>query len=347
MRIRNQQPSSFCTRRIAAFSISAMVPILTVLPAFAADFAPAGTKATLSVEYIYESAGKRSSEGMYDPYQWQVKRTVNITADLVSKAPAPNGGLKPPDAEEIAQLKGKAEKTKAISKKLAPTITSMEQISEKCGDNENCLMAEAMKLNAGMQANGQMDTLAKTRGDIDELSKPGAIRYQNWIAAGQKGSYSIKEVVHVSVTDPICTSHPRHRCTRDEIRVGNGDLPAPPDAKKRPQGVTDSFAEAEVDSAKNTLTLRLPLPLTVLDYIETITTDEPEGTHSVPTPKGPHKMQMVFRTEEKEFTGDSVKVVTVPLKGGWRSQSGEYTQNIEGEFGNGGKLKVLWRFKVQ
>ena len=37
--------------------------------AYAADaFAPAGAKATLSVDYVYESAGKTRSEGMYDPY---------------------------------------------------------------------------------------------------------------------------------------------------------------------------------------------------------------------------------------------------------------------------------------
>lgn len=41
------------------------------------------------------------------------------------------------------------------------------------------------------------------------------------------------------------------------------------------------------DAGKNTLTVGLPVPLSMLPYTEIITTDEPAGTHDTPTPKGP------------------------------------------------------------
>lgn len=41
------------------------------------------------------------------------------------------------------------------------------------------------------------------------------------------------------------------------------------------------------------------------------------------------------------------KPITVALKGGWRSQSGEQVMNLKGELGEGGRLTVRWRFAVQ
>ena len=61
----------------AAFATMAVMTTST----YAADaFAPAGTKATLGVDYVYESAGKKRSEGMYDPYEWSVKRSASLRA---------------------------------------------------------------------------------------------------------------------------------------------------------------------------------------------------------------------------------------------------------------------------
>jgi hypothetical protein len=77
-------------------------------------------------------------------------------------------------------------------------------------------------------------------------------------------------------------------------------------------------------------------------YTETITTDEPEGTHSVPTPKGPQARQLVFRVGD-DGAATTGKPWTVPLKGGWRSQSGERVVMLKGDAGEGGKLTVRWR----
>jgi hypothetical protein len=181
--------------------------------------------------------------------------------------------------------------------------------------------------------------------DARELATAGTPRYQAWRATAQKGSYRIDETVHISVTDPICTSRPRHRCTRDEVRAGVGEIPLPPEAKKNGLAAA-GLAAAEVDASKNTLTLTLPVPLFPLPYTETITSDEPAGTHDTPTPKDPQQKLLRFRVDAAGgVTHD--KPITVPLKGGWRSQSGELVANLNGEFGDAGRLVVRWRFSAQ
>ena len=94
------------------------------------------------------------------------------------------------------------------------------------------------------------------------------------------------------------------------------------------------------------MTVTLPVPLFPLPYTETITTDEPEGTHDTPTPKGPQQKLVRFRVDAAgNVTHD--KPFTVPLKGGWRSQSGEEVVALKGELGDAGKLTVRWRFSAQ
>src|SRR5688572_4758171 len=87
--------------------------------AWAADaFAPAGAKATLSVDYVYESAGTKRSEGLYDPYEWRVKRSASLVAQLVAELPTALPTLQPLDAAQTAQLKSLGDKTQAVATKM-------------------------------------------------------------------------------------------------------------------------------------------------------------------------------------------------------------------------------------
>ena len=312
----------------------------------AADtFAPAGAKATLSVEYVYESTGEKRSEGMYDPYAWRVERTANLVAELAAQVVTAMPTLQAIDAAQMAELEGKSKKAQAAATKMAPMMATAEAIMARCGDDEACISREAQKMGAAMQGTPQMDAAMSAKQDMQELSTPDAPRYQAWRATAQKGSYRIDESVHISVTDPICTSRPRHRCTRDEVRKGSGEIPLPPEAKKDPHAAA-GFAAVEVDAGKHTLTVALPVPFFPLPYTETITSDEPAGTHDTPTPTGPQQKLLRFRVNAAGgVTHD--KPFTVALDGGWRNQSGEQVMNLKGEFGDAGKLTVRWRFVAQ
>ena len=327
------------------FVSAALVIMLAVMTtaAYAADaFAPAGAKATLSVDYVYESTGKKSSEGMYDPYEWRVKRSASLVAALAAQPPTAMPTVQSINASQMATLKGKSDKAQAVATQMAPMMANAEKIMAKCGDDEACITREVQKMGAALQGTPQM---AAAKKGVEEISRQDALRYQAWRPTAQKGTYLIDETVHISVTDPICTSKPRHRCTRDEVSKGSGEIPLPPDVKKN-KDASAGISAVEVDADKNTLTVALPVPFFPLPYTETITTDEPAGTHDTPTPKGPQQKLHRFRvnaaggvTHEKAFT--------VPLKGGWRSQAGEQVVALKGEFGDAGKLTVRWRFNVQ
>ncbi len=330
------------------FVSAALVIMLAVMTtaAYAAEaFAPAGAKATLSVDYVYESVGKKRSEGMYDPYEWRVKRSANLVAELAAQPATAMPTLQPIDSAQMAELQGKSDKAQSVATQMAPMMAGVEKIMAKCGEDEACITRETQQMGAALQGTPQMAAAMNAKKDVQELSKSNAPRYQSWRPTAQKGSYLIDETVHISSPDPICTSRPRHRCTRDEVRKGSGEIPLPSDAMKNPGGAAGTSA-VEVDAGKNTLTVGLPVPLFLLPYTETITTDEPEGTHDTPTPKGPQPKLHSFRVNAAgSVTHD--KPFTVALKGGWRSQSGEQVVMQKGEFGDAGKLTIRWRFNVQ
>jgi hypothetical protein len=313
--------------------------------AWAADaFAPAGAKATLSVDYIYESAGSKRSEGLYDPYEWRVKRSASLVAHLSAEPPTAMPTLQPLDAAQSGQLKSLGDKTQVAATKMAPLMADAEKIMAKCGDDEACITREAQKMGAALHGTPQMASAMAAKKDAQQLGA-GAPRHQAWRATAQKGTYAIDERVQVSVTDPICTNRPRHRCNRTEVRSGAGEIPLPVAAKSDARGAA-GLGAVEVDSGANTLTLRLPVPLFPLPYTETITSDEPAGTHDTPTPKGPQQKLLRLRVNAAgAVTHD--KPTTVALKGGWRSQSGEQSMSLKGEFGDSGTLVVRWRFAVQ
>ena len=268
-------------------------------------FAPAGTKATLTVDYLYESAGSKRSEGMYDPHEWRVKRTVNIVVELVAQAATALPSVQTADNQQVQD----------IEKRIA-----------RCGDDQACLMREAQSMGSA-------------------LIKPEAMRHQAWRPTAQKGSYLIDETTFISSPDPICAKLPRKRCTRNEKRLGSGELVIPAELKNS-KGVREGVSSVEIDMQKNSLKLTLPVPIGSLPYTETITTDEPAGTHDTPTPKGPQKKEHRFRvTAGGGILQDAAFIV--PLQGGWRSQSGEQVVNLKGDFGDAGKLVARWQFKVQ
>lgn len=325
--------------------------IVAILPAaHAADFAPPGAKAVLTVDYLYASSGRKSSEGMYDPYEWRVKRNLSLEAQLTAQAPTALPTVQAIDASQTAKLQGQASQMQALTSQMAPMQMDIEKIVARCGENEACISREVQKMGSAMASDPrQMAAMNATKKDAQAaLAGGGKARYQAWRPISQKGSYAIEELVQVSVTDPICTSKPRHRCTREETRKGSGEVPVPAEARSKGNaGAAAGISAVELDAQKGLLTLGLPVPLAMLPYTETITSDEPEGTYDTPIARGARKREAFYRVSASGSGFMHDKPFTVALKGGWRDQAGEQVVKLPGQFGNGGTLTVRWRFKVQ
>jgi hypothetical protein len=296
-----------------------------------------GTTGTLSVDYAFESVGKKADS--YDSHEWRVHRLVHMTAPVKAQAPSSLPNYQGLDAKQIADLEQKKAKAQSGAAKAAPMMASAEAIVAKCGDNEACLTREAQRMAADMSGSRMAQAL-DANADLNAATQQGPIRYQAWTSTAQSGTYSLDEMQHIVHADPICMSLPHQRCTRHEVRVGSGPTPLPAGMRNNSPQVAGAAA-VEFDFAKNTITLRLPMPLMPLPYTETITTDEPEGTHEVATPKGPHKGSLVFDSAKDH--GEDVPLI-VPVTGDWRNLSGQTVVMQSGGPGVGGKLTIRWRF---
>ncbi|HET9653477.1 MAG TPA: hypothetical protein VFP36_14865 [Usitatibacter sp.] len=325
---------------LVALGVAAIVPDVHAAEAFA----PAGARAVLTVEYLYASTGRKSSQGLYDPYEWRVKRDLSMEAQLTAQAPTPLPTVQPMDASHMAKAEGQAARMQGVTAQMAPMAMDIEKILARCGENEACVSREVQKMgNAMAQDPKQMAAMNAAKKEAQALA-PGGMRYQAWRATAQKGTYAIDELVQVSVTDPICTSKPKHRCTREETRKGSGDVPMP---AARSKGADAGISAVELDAQKGLLTIALPVPLAMLPYTETITSDEPDGTYDTPIARGARKREAFYRVSASGSGFMHDKPLTVALKGGWRDQAGEQVVKLPGQLGNGGTLTLRWRFKVQ
>jgi hypothetical protein len=317
--------------RLLALTLATLSNLVAAAPA--GDFAPQGARATLTMDFTYQATGRRADK--YDSREWKVLRTLHIDAVVTARQPALLAMLKPPEAEQTAQLKRQAAEANRITQQAAPMMAGAEAIMAKCGDDDKCLEREAMKLGQAMAGQPQVAATAKAMERFADNQAAQVIRYQAWIGQSQSGSYRIDENLRIVHADPICMRLPTARCTRVETRTGEGRL-------KSSEG---SVAAVELDAGKATLTINPPIAPELLAYTETVVTDEPEGTHSVPTPRGPQPRQDLFL---KSPTGSpAAPAFTVPLKGGWRSQSGVQTVPLGGRDEASGTLTMKWRFQVQ
>ncbi|WP_343625691.1 hypothetical protein [Roseateles puraquae] len=318
--------------RLLAASLASLPPLLAAAPA--GDFAPQGTRATLTVDFTYQATGRRADK--YDSREWKVLRTLHMDATVTARQPALLAMLSAPEAEQTAKLKQQAAEANRITQQAAPMMAGAEAIMAKCGDDDKCLEREAMKLGQAMAGQPQVAATAKAMERFADNQAAQANRYQAWTGQSQTGSYRIEEKVRIVHADPICMSLPTARCTRIETRGGEGRIK-----------LTDASTGAvELDLAKGLLTIHPPMSPEALAYTETVVTDEPEGTHSVPTPRGAQLRQGVFLKSPGNGTLVSPSF-TVPLKGGWRSQSGIQTVPLGGKDEASGTLTMKWRFQVQ
>lgn len=298
-------------------------------------FVPAGARAVLTAEFSFKSEGRVADK--YDSREWRVLRSASLTSDLTAARPAEMSSVNAPEAAQMAKTQRAAAQGDAIAAHMGTSMAGLQAAIEKCGDDDACIQKFATQLAATGAARPKEQTQRLAR-ETEAALKPGALRYQLWKATAQKGSYSVSEDLRIVHADPICVSLPGARCHRTEERRGNGALVVPAGIRAADAA---GFAHAELDAQKNTLSLRLPVPMGLLPYTETIVTDEPQGTHDHEPPKGPVRREMDFRAVR------DVAPFTVPLQGGWKNQAGEFTVRVKGDHGEAGPLTVRWRFAVQ
>jgi hypothetical protein len=207
---------------------AAAVCWLAASAAAAAELAPAGTKAVLTVEYVYQSEGTRSQPEQSS--RWKRRRVTNLSVELVAE-PAAHTPMLHTRADAGARLQRPAtpEEQRALQAAMA-----------RCADDADCLSAEIMKMNeAGMGP-----------------------RYRRWHPEKQSGRYQVDENEHLEVVDLGC---PGSKCISDATRTGKGSAPAPKQPGVPAAGIALVELDAQGGSLALRLPAPLaPLPVTKL-----------------------------------------------------------------------------------
>ncbi len=68
----------------------------------AASFAAPGAQGTLTVDYVYESAGRSGDRN--DQREWTIKHTLSLRTELAAQRPSPLPQLQAAGADEVAGL---------------------------------------------------------------------------------------------------------------------------------------------------------------------------------------------------------------------------------------------------
>jgi len=157
------------------------------------------------------------------------------------------------DSAQMRSCRASSAKAQSVATQMAPMQMDNQKIMARCGDNEDCISREVQKMGSAMAQDpnrmAAMNAARRTR----RPSGPGRDALPGWRPTAQKGTYAIEELVKVSVDDPICTSKPRHRCSREETRRGSGDIPVPPSALERQRGCRRRLSAVELVAQKGAL----------------------------------------------------------------------------------------------
>lgn len=315
---------------------------LAALPALGQEIVPAGTKAVLTVEYKYVSAGERKDK--YDTNTWSISRVATVAATLKAEKPMPMPGLHKMDDAEVADLQNKQVSATRAAQTMQPMMQDVMALMAKCGEDEACLEREVAAYGLG-NSEEINKTREKAAPDFATAAQQGPNRYQMWSAMGrQTGSYEIAEKFKYIDADPICMELPGARCTTTVERIGRGQIPLPPDMKPTDKRVAGA-AMLEVDSAGKTMIVHLPVPMMVLAFGEQTVSNDPE------TKNGSEEKTIYFPALK-----DTTAPLTIPLTGGLIGKSGRETINIKASSGEkrtldptageDGELVILWSFSA-
>jgi hypothetical protein len=255
---------------------------------------------------------------------WSVKDTYVVTAETVAQKA---GGWPAMHAKDAALQKSDDDRQAAANKaatNMAPMMAQAEAIMQKCGDDEDCMMRESMKMAQGMDKSA----VASARKDVEAVTSnlPGA-RYQLFQFGAQTGTFTVAETLKDEDRDPICIGMAFDTCQISRTVTGSGPITL--DGKAR----TDGTAMAEIDLEKSTLKATLPMPWPV----------------DVKEVKGSDKKGDKSGTfDDKRYLTDQRLDLNVEAScpGGCKKASGVKTYDIKDQLtGRPAKLKVTWTFE--
>lgn len=219
--------------------------------ASAQAFSPAKGVATLTVKATLAGQGIDRPASHTKNVTWTVEDVYEIKATMTARAPSGFVALKKPDAAAQAREAQRAANVKAATANAGDMMAQAQAAQAKCGDNQDCLMREVMKMSQNIDPNSPQLQAAKAQADAATAVPRN--RYQLFEPQQQAGSFRVEEKAHEAYYDAACKPSTEATCSIDTRVTGGG-------AQRDPKGALSyaTGAMAEWDATAGTLTLMLP-----------------------------------------------------------------------------------------
>jgi hypothetical protein len=286
---------------------------------------PAKGAAALTVTYELKGAGVDRPASNEKNVSWAVENRYTVTAAMTAQQPSAYGAFHKPDAAEQAREAGRAQAVTQAAGDMQSMMEQAEKIMALCGDNEDCITRETMKLAQGIDPNSAQMQSAKA--NIAAASVMPETRYQLFEPGTQTGTYAVKETAHEAYYDAACSPATEAACAFDTVVSGEGEATDGGGAT-----VFQSGAMAEIDYQNGSLILKMAMP-GFATAKKTVTTRNPEvqaGTTDV--------------TRAMKFADVAEDPVQVSC-GTCQAASGTFEREISDELlGRPAKLVVTWKF---
>lgn len=315
---------SFRTRFAPIVSAAMAAVALASLPGAQAQPAAKGSTGTLTVIYEISGTGVDRPSSNEKNVTWTVKNKFEVSGKLTAKEATGFPALLAKDAAGLAADDKRMAAANQAQKDMAPMMNQAAKIMEQCGDDEDCMMAAAMKMAQGVDMNSAQMKSAKSA--IGAASAVPGPRYQLFEGKSVTGTYTIDEQAHEAYFDAACSFKNEATCAVDTTVKGKGPLL---DAGGKP--TIDNPLMGEIDHQAGDLILMLPMP------------GFAKATRTATTQKGGPKV-----SEDKRFVswqGGMDKIRLTAKCGACKSASGVVTKEIEDQLlGRKATLKISWTF---
>lgn len=202
-------------------SAASMVALPAIMSAHA-QAAPSAAKsnATLTVTYEFTSSGIDRPKSNEKNVTWTVKNKFETTQTLVAQKPSGFAAYHKADAAAQKMEADRMTAANAAAKDMQPQMDQAAKIMAQCGEDEQCMMREAMKMA------GQMDPAkaASAKANIGKASVIPADRYQTFSIGTASGTFTVDEVAHEAYFDAACSFKNEATCAIDTTVKGTGKL---------------------------------------------------------------------------------------------------------------------------
>lgn len=307
----------------AGAGLLSAIALLAAAPAYAQ--APASAEkssATLTVVYEFTSSGIDRPKSNEKNVTWTVKNKFETTSTLIAKKPSGFAAFHKPDAAAQKDEADRMTAANAAAKDMQPMMDQASKAMEKCGEDEQCMMREAMKMA------GQMDPAkaASAKANIGKASVIPADRYQTFEPGTMTGTFAIDEVAHEAYFDAACSFKNEATCAIDTTVKGSGKL-ADPNGKTTMQSVV----LGELDMQAGSLILTFPFG----GFAKATKTTASKSKDFKPGSTEVMRSFNVPNTQDIRLTAKC---------GACKTAEGVYTTQIDDQLlGRKGTLKISWK----